>query len=87
MFVVIALLVACSAFGAAPANGPLRVSAVNPRYFTDRSGKAILLIGSHAWGNLQDYAYASLPSPTPLDFSSYLAFLEQHRHNFFRLWA
>jgi len=70
-----------------PAMGPLRVSTVNPRYFTDGSGKAVFLTGSHTWGNLQDYAYDKLPSPPALDFGAYLDFLQQHNHNFFRLWV
>jgi len=69
------------------AQGPLRVHPANPRYFTDGSGRAILLTGSHTWGNLQDYRYATLPSPPPMDFGAYLAFLRRHHHNFFRLWA
>jgi hypothetical protein len=72
---------------AVPAKGPLRVHPTNPRYFTDGSGKAILLTGSHTWGNLQDYRYATLPSPPPMDFPAYLAFMQRHHHNFFRLWA
>jgi hypothetical protein len=72
---------------ATPATGPLRVCPTNPRYFTDGSGKAILLVGSHTWGNLQDYTYDKLPSPPTLDFEAYLSFLKQHNHNFFRLWA
>jgi len=70
-----------------PAKGPLRVHPANPRYFTDGSGKAVLLVGSHTWGNLQDYRYDALPSPPPMDFSAYVAFLKRHNHNFFRLWA
>jgi len=69
------------------AGGPLRVHPANPRYFTDGSGKAILLVGSHTWGNLQDYTYDKLPSPPAMDFDAYLAFLKEHNHNFFRLWA
>jgi len=72
---------------AAKATGPLRVHPANPRYFTDGSGKAVFLTGSHTWGNLQDYRYATLPSPAPMDFDAYLAFLTRHNHNFFRLWA
>ena len=37
-----------------PAAGPLRRLESNPRYFTDGSGKAVLLVGSHNWGNFQD---------------------------------
>ena len=70
-----------------PAKGPLRVHPANRRYFTDGGGQAILLTGSHTWGNLQDYRYATLPSPPPMDFGAYLAFLRRHHHNFFRLWT
>jgi hypothetical protein len=71
----------------APARGPLQVHPRNPRYFTDGSGKAIDLTGSHTWSNLQDYTYAARPSPPTLDFDAYLAFMKGHNHNFFRLWA
>ena len=69
------------------ARGPLRIHPANPRYFTDGSGRAVFLTGSHTWGNLQDYSYATVPSPPPMDFDAYLAFLKAHNHNFFRLWA
>jgi hypothetical protein len=69
------------------ARGPLRVHPTSPRYFTDGSGKAVFLTGSHTWGNLQDYTYATAPSPPPMDFNAYLAFLKARNHNFFRLWA
>src|SRR5262245_55679789 len=36
------------------ARGPLGVHPTNPRYFTDGSGKAAYLTGSHTWSNLQD---------------------------------
>jgi len=68
-------------------NGPLRVDPANPRYFCDRSGKVVFLTGSHTWGNLQDYTYAGAPSPPPMDFNAYLAFLKAHNHDFVRLWA
>jgi hypothetical protein len=73
--------------GGSLASGPLTVCRENPRYFADAGGRPILLTGSHTWGNLQDYSYATLPSPGPMDFDAYLAFLKRHRHNFFRLWA
>ena len=38
----------------ATATGPLRVNPVNRRYFTDGSGRSILLTGSHTWMNFQD---------------------------------
>ena len=39
---------------ASTATGPLRANPANPRYFTDGSGKAIYLTGSHTWANLMD---------------------------------
>jgi hypothetical protein len=72
---------------AVAAQGPLRVHPANPRYFADGSGRAILLTGSHTWGNFQDYRYVTLPSPPPIDFGAYLAFLHAHHHNCFRLWT
>src|SRR5712691_2925733 len=68
-----------------PATGPLRVHPSNSRYFTDDSGKAIYLTGSHTWNNLQDisgYGNQSLPG----GFSGYLDWLQRHHHNFIRLW-
>ena len=60
----------------AAAKGPLQVHPTNPRYFTNGSGQAILLTGSHTWGNLQDYTYEALPSPQPMDFSRVPGLLE-----------
>jgi hypothetical protein len=60
------------------AKRPLRFHPDNPRYFTDGSGKGVLLTGSHTWANLQDYAYDKLPSPAPMDFGDYLAFLKRY---------
>ena len=65
--------------------GPLRVSEENPRYFTDRSGKAIYLTGSHTWNNLVEMTPTS--GTDPFDYEAFLAMLENHNHNFFRLWA
>jgi hypothetical protein len=73
-----------------PATGPLRVLASNPRWFTDGSGKAIVLTGSHTWQNLQDNGLimrGAVQNPPPVfDYPAYLATLEHHGHNFFRLW-
>ena len=66
-------------------SGPLRVHPNNPRYFTDDSGQPVLLTGSHFWLNLQDGVRPD--PPPPFDYSAYLAFLEAHNHNFFRLWT
>ncbi|WP_168160062.1 Ig-like domain-containing protein [Steroidobacter denitrificans] len=65
--------------------GPLRVSSVNPRYFETDQGVSILLAGSHTWASLQDNGTTS--TPPPFDYTTYLRFLSDHGHNFFRLWA
>jgi hypothetical protein len=65
--------------------GPLRVHPVNPRYFSDGSGKAIYLTGSHTWASLQERGYEGI---TPdFDYLAYLAFLQKFQHNCMRLWA
>ena len=73
-----------------PAAGPLRVSSSNSRWFTDPSGKAVYLAGSHIWQNLQDSGLiirgATSNPPPRFDYDGYLNFLERHNHNFFRLW-
>lgn len=66
-------------------DGPLRVSTANPRYFTDNSGKAIYMTGSHTWDNLVDMI--SPTNPTAFNFTNYLNFLQANNHNFIRLWA
>jgi len=83
---------ASTAPNAAP--GPLVVSRKNPRYFTVASpdgaeGRAVYLTGAHIWNNLHDGLgpgrdCASLPERN--DYAAYLAFLEEHGHNFIRLW-
>lgn len=65
--------------------GPLRVHPDNPRYFTDGSGKAVLLVGSHTWNSLVDISPSD--PPTKFDFDAYLDFLAVHGHNFIRLWT
>jgi hypothetical protein len=71
---------------AEPARGPLRVLESNPRYFTDGSGKAIFLTGSHMWWNFQDNGHRRPVPPGAYDYDAYLNFLSAHNHNFFRLW-
>jgi hypothetical protein len=77
------------ALAAGPASGPLRRLESNPRYFTDGSGRAIFLTGSHNWHNFQDNGHrlAKGEDPPPaFDYDAYLAMLEKLGHNFFRLW-
>lgn len=67
-----------------PPAGPLRRDAATRRYFVDARGRAVYLTGSHTWLNFQDHGPA-LPVPA-FDYDGYLDFLQQHGHNFFRLW-
>lgn len=67
------------------ATGPLRVHTSNPRYFTDRSGKAIYLTGSHYWYNFQDGENRT--KMIPFDYDAYLDFVKNHNHNFIRMWV
>src|SRR5712692_6741649 len=66
------------------ATGPLRALASNTRYFTDGSGKAILLTGSQTWNDFQDMDKSS--SPAAFDFNAYVNFLKAHGHNATILW-
>jgi len=65
--------------------GPLRVLASNPRYFTDGSGKAIYLAGSHTWSNLIDRG--TIATPPPFDYPGYTNFMASRLFNFMRLWT
>ncbi len=68
-----------------PITRPLKALATNPNYFTDGTGKAIYLTGSHTWNNLQDWG--TNDSIQPLDFPAYVKTLVAHNHNFTLLWA
>ena len=76
------------------AAGPLVVSKANARYFTVRPGdgahdRAVYLTGSHIWNNLHDGLGAGkecAATPEQNDYAAYLTFLEDHGHNFIRLW-
>jgi hypothetical protein len=80
--------------GEVTVNGPLTVSAANPRYFTAAAGdtadqKAVYLTGSHIWNNLHDgmgSGAGCAETPERMDYDAYLEFLEDHGHNFIRLW-
>jgi hypothetical protein len=68
----------------------LRTSTVNPRYFTDGSGRAIYLTGSHVWWNLQGARTWRVDCENgraaPFRYADYLDHLARHNHNFIRLW-
>lgn len=55
------------------ATGPLRVNPANPRYFTDGSGRAIYLTGSHTWSDFMDSG--TTDPPTVFDYTAFLDFL------------
>jgi hypothetical protein len=67
-------------------SSPLRVHPQNWRYFTDDSGKAILLAGSHTWFcKIEGLNY--LANGWDMDkFEKYLDFLEYWHYNYTRLW-
>jgi uncharacterized protein YjdB len=65
--------------------GPLRVSAINSRYFADPSGRIVYLTGSHYWKNVQDNGTTN--PPPSFDNTAYLDFLQRHNHNFTKLWV
>ncbi len=67
------------------AMGPLRVHLSNPRYFCDREGRPLLLVGTHTWNNLVDMGRGD--PPEAFDFAAYLDFLHRYGHNFIRLWT
>ena len=67
------------------AAGPLIVHPSNPRYFTDDTGRAVYLTGSHTWSNLKDMGKTD--PPPRFDYEGYLDFLGRYNHNFIRLWT
>jgi hypothetical protein len=67
-----------------PITAPLRTSTDNPNYFTDGSGKAVYLTGSHTWNDFQDWGTDD--SPQPFDFAAYVSVLVAHHHNLTLLW-
>ncbi len=68
-----------------PATGPLRVHPDNRRYFTDGSGRAVYLTGSHTWSNLADIGPTD--PPARFDFGAHLDWMERLDHNFIRMWT
>lgn len=70
--------------GRLPISGSLRVLKSNSRYFTDNSGKAIFLTGSHTWANFQDTGLAPIPQ---FDYPAFIDMMVKHNHNFMRFWT
>jgi Family of unknown function (DUF6298)/Protein of unknown function (DUF4038) len=73
-----------------PGAKALRTSKVNGRYFTDGSGRAVYLTGSHVWWNLQGERTWKVSCEdgraVPFRYADYLDRLVSHGHNFIRLW-
>src|SRR5262245_26577635 len=67
------------------AAAPLKVLSSNPRYFTDGSGRAIYLTGSHVHESVQDID--SFYPPAPYDYAAYLDRITRLGHNFVRMWS
>jgi hypothetical protein len=65
--------------------GPLRVGSKNPRYFTEDSGRAVFLGGSHTWASLVEHKLSK--EEPDFDYDAYLDFMAAHNHNFMRLWG
>ena len=76
------ILIVAAMCGAAPqqAGGPLRKHPTNGRYFTDNSGRAIYLTGSHSWDNFHTFLHTVNPSQI-------LPILQANGHNFIRSWV
>ena len=66
-------------------NGPLRKNPINPRYFTDDSGQAIYLTGSHTWATQQDLWLDNEPRHN-MDYDGFLQMMADNNHNFLRFW-
>lgn len=85
VFALAFLLVLVLSAAGDPAKGPLRALDKNPRYFTDGSGKAVYLTGSHVWYNLVDMGPED--PPKPFDYNAYLDWMKNLNHNFMRGWV
>jgi len=83
--ILLSLIMVLFPIGFVKADNTLRIHPTNSRYFTDGSGKAIYLTGSHTWTNLIDDD-TSYP-PTAFNYDGYLDFMEEHNHNFMRMWT
>ena len=69
----------------APIETPLKSLSTNPNYFTNETGRAVNLTGSHSWNTLQDWG--ANDSIRPLDFDAFVEILVAHHHNFTLLWT
>lgn len=65
-------------------DGTLRLNPQNPRYFMDKSGKAIYLTGSHTWANFQEVGTKTDPV---FEWAAYLKMMKANNHNFMKFWV
>ncbi len=79
------LALALPAASQAMTGGLLRVHPDNPRYLTNKSGKAILLVGPHTWHVFQDYDDER--ASVEFDYDAWLDELRREKFNFFRGWT
>jgi hypothetical protein len=89
-----ALLAGATLRGTAPtrpaAERTLRALKSNPRYFTNGSGRALYLTGSHVWWNLagdETFDFCLHKPAARFSYDQYLRDLARHGHNFIRLWT
>jgi len=85
-FLFLALFIIAGQGQTANFYGPLKVSEKNPRYFTDNSGTAVYLTGSHTWNNLVDMVSSSGPQDK-FDYPAYIEWMKKYDHIFMRMWA
>jgi hypothetical protein len=59
--------------------GPLTVSKINPRYFSDATGRLVCLAGSHTWYNLQPskLKHPKQPEEEMFDYEGFLKGLQK----------
>ena len=84
--ILLSLIMVLFPTGFVKADNTLRIHPTNPRYFTDETGKAIYMTGSHTWFIIHYYADAN-PQMSYDDFEDYLDWMQSHGHNFIRLWT
>lgn len=80
------LLLLILSFADLAGNSPLRIHPKNFRYFTDDSGRAIVLSGSHTWLRKTENRQWQADGWDLEKFNKYLDFLKYWNHNFVRLW-
>ena len=68
-----------------PIKTPLKALSTNPNYFTDGTGKAVYLTGSHTWNTFQDWGTDD--AIQLLDFNAFVKMLVDHHHNFTLVWT